>query len=399
MANIESKTLGAVFLIAGTAIGAGMLGIPVATGASGFWAASILMLSIFTFMIATLFLLIEALYFCPNPSTNLIGLCRKLSGGVTESIAWLLFLSLMYIASASYIIGSGEIISGSIEALQEYTIACSIAFAVFFSAIAFFKMSWVDWLNRILVLGLILAFGLLVFTSTPHIQLSSFSDGKPLLAITAIPTVLTAFTSHIILPSMRDYLDNNLTKVKKSIMIGCGIPLLFYLIWEFVIIGLLPITGEYSLTELMGKPDNLKLMIEFLYETHKLSNFSALVALFSFFAISTSFWGVMISLRDFIDDGLNLQRFKHHKLYSILLAFLPPVLLVLFFPSGFSTFLHYAGIIILFLYAFLPIYLVYNARYNLKMNSEYTLPGGKIMLALLFILSVLILASTWMYLS
>ena len=35
MSNLQSKTFGAVLLIAGTAIGVGMLGLPITTGASG----------------------------------------------------------------------------------------------------------------------------------------------------------------------------------------------------------------------------------------------------------------------------------------------------------------------------------------------------------------------------
>lgn len=396
MIKIESKTLGAVFLISGTAIGAGMLGLPISTGAAGLSASIGLLIGIFLFMLCTLFLFLETIYFCPDPQTNLIGVCRQLSGGIAESIAWMLFLSLMYIASASYIIGSGEIISGSIAGLQDQTIPCSIIFATFFSGIAFFKMQWVDRLNRVLVAGLILTFIALMIYSAPNIKLSNLPGGHPILAFSAIPTVLTAFTSHIILPSMRSYLDNSLPKMKKAILMGCGIPLIFYIIWEFIILGLLPYEGEFSLLSILNSnQDQLKLMINFLDVHYQLNQFSELVALFSFLAISTSFWGVMISLRDFIDDGLNLHQYTYHKLYAISLAFMPPIMLVIFFPSGFSTFLHFAGVIILLLYAFLPLYLVYRARYYLNLKSEYTLPGGKIVLKLLFILSMMILYSTW----
>lgn len=396
MTKIESKTLGAVFLIAGTAIGAGMLGLPISTGAAGLTASITLLIGIFLFMLCTLFLFLEAIYFCPDPHTNLIGVCRQLSGGIAESIAWLLFLSLMYIASASYIIGSGEIISGSITGLEDYSIACSMVFAIFFSGIAFFRMQWVDRLNRALVVGLMLTFIALMVYSAPNIKLSNLPGGQAILAFSAIPTVLTAFTSHIILPSMRSYLDNSLPKMKKAILMGCGIPLIFYLIWEFIILGLLPYDGEFSLLSILNSnQDQLKLMIGFLDIHYQLNRFSELVALFSFFAISTSFWGVMISLRDFIDDGLNLHQYAYHKLYAISLAFIPPILLVLLIPSGFSTFLHFAGIIILLLYAFLPLYLVYRARYLLKLQSEYTLPGGKLLLKVLFIISMFILYSTW----
>jgi tyrosine-specific transport protein len=395
MAQHESKTLGAVFLIAGTAIGAGMLGLPIATGASGLAASATVLLFMFAYMIGTLFLFLEAMYYCPNPGTNLIGLCRKLSGPLTESFVWLLFLSLLYVAAASYMLGSGEIIATSFSAFQGKKILAACLFSLFFGGIAFFKMAWIDRLNRILIIGLIVAFTLLVTTSVPHIKVSHFSGGTPLLALTAIPVIVTSFTSHIILPSIRQYLDNNLPLLKKAIFLGCGIPLAFYLIWEVVILGLLPHSGDYSLLSILNSnQDGLSLLIEYLNHHYQVNYFAQLVASFSFFAIATSFWGVMISLRDFLEDGLNLEQFTYHKLYAILLAFIPPLVMVLISPSGFSVFLHYAGIIILFLYGVTPIYLVYRARYVLKLQSHYQLPGGCWSLLALACLTLLILGST-----
>lgn len=395
MSDIQSKTFGAVLLIAGTAIGAGMLGLPISTGASGIFASIAALIACFLYMLATLFLFLEAMYYSPNPSTNLIGLCRRISGPFSESIAWVLFLGLLYVASAAYMIGSGEILSGSFSILKEHQILAMLGFSSIFGGIAFFKMEWVDYFNRLLIYGLFITFVMLIYTSTPNIQLSNFSGGSPALAIYAIPIIVTSFTSHLILPSMRTYLDNNLTQLKKAIFLGCGVPLAFYIIWECIILGLLPFSGEYSLTSILNSnQDELKLMIEYLNHHYEVHHFSELVSLFSFFAISTSFWGVMISLRDFIDDGLNLEQYQNHQAIAVALSFLPPILMALLLPSGFSSFLKFAGLIILFLYGFLPLYLVWHARYQLKISSGYTLPGGKGTLVALFLVTLIIFIST-----
>lgn len=400
MTQSESKTLGAVFLIAGTAVGAGMLGIPIATGASGMFASCLLLLFMFSYMLSTLFLFLEAMYYCPNPSTNLIGLCRKLSGPFTESTAWLLFLGLLYTVAASYMIGSGEILASSIPLFQGKKLLAACCFSLFFGGIAFFKMAWVDRLNRLLIFGLLAAFTCLIASSAPHIKLHHFLGGSPLTAFSAIPIVVTSFTSHIILPSMRTYLDNHLSHLKRAILIGCGIPLAFYLIWQFVILGLLPHSGDYSLMSILNSSNGgLALLIEYLEHHYQVNYFASLVAWFSFFAIATSFWGVMISLRDFIEDGLNLNQYQHHKLYSIILAFLPPLLMILISPSGFATFLHFAGIIILILYGVMPIYLVWRARYTLELKAAYNFPGGKISIIIIAVITSMMLFSTVLYLN
>lgn len=395
MSDIQSKTFGAVLLIAGTAIGAGMLGIPIATGASGLPASIIVLSTCFFYMLTTLFLFLEAMYFSPNSHINLIGICRSLSGRFAESIAWVLFLSLLYVASAAYMIGSGEILAGSFACLNDHQVLAMIGFTSIFGGMAFFKMEWVDYFNRLLIYGLVITFILLVFTSAPHIKIENYAGGKPMLAIDSIPLVVLSFTSHLILPSMRTYLDNNLAQMKKAILLGCGIPLLFYIIWECLILGLLPHSGDYSLLSILNSgQDELKLMIEYLNYHYQVNYFSELVSLFSFFAIATSFWGVMISLRDFIDDGLNLEQYQNHQAISVMLSFIPPIFMALFLPSGFSSFLRFAGLIILFLYGFLPLYLVWRARYSLNLTSAYTLPGGKKILAVLFLLTCSIFLST-----
>ena len=280
---------------------------------------------------------------------------------------------------------------------EDFSYYLLLLFSLFFGGIAFFKMEWLDRLNRLLIIGLVMAFLFLITSSVPHIKVSNFSGGQPWLALSAIPVVVTSFTSHIILPSMRHYLDNNLQQLKKAILIGCGIPLLFYLTWEIIILGLLPYAGEYSLLSILqSQEEGLSLLIEYLNYHYQVNHFSELVALFSFFAIATSFWGVMISLKDFIEDGLELNQYQYHNLYAITLAFLPPLFMVLLFPSDFTTFLHYAGIIILLLYGVLPIYLVYRARYTLKLQSPYQFPGGKPSLILISLLTILVFLSTWL---
>lgn len=391
MSNIESKTLGAVFLISGTAIGAGMLGLPITTGAGGLFASIMILLFCFFYMLATLFLFLETMYYSPAPSTNLIGLCRRLSGPFAESIAWLLFLSLLYIASAAYMSGSGEVIAGSFSLFYQRKAFATLLFSLFFGGIAIFKMEWIDYLNRLLIYCLMIAFASLIVTSVPHISLSNYQGGTPSLVLSSIPIVVTSFTSHLILPSIRVYLDNDLTHMKKAILIGCSIPLLLYIIWECLILGLLPHSGPFSLSAILHSgQDELTLLIEYLNHHYKIGGFATQVSFFSFFAITTSFWGVMISLRDFIDDGLNLERYENHQIIAVILSFLPPLLLSLFFTSGFSSFLSFAGLIILFLYGFLPIYLVWRARYHLNLTSLYILPGGQKTLILLLIITTAI---------
>ncbi|MDC3181181.1 hypothetical protein OAT84_03490 [Gammaproteobacteria bacterium] len=398
MSSLRSKQLGGIMLISGTAIGVGMLASPIATGSSGIIAALALLVTMCTYTLITLFIYLEVLYYSDDPTINLIGICHKLSGKKAELLAWVLFLSLLYIVSAAYILTVGGVIASTHPALHNSQISCSLGFTIIFALISLFGMTWVDRANRLLTLGLLAIFVLLVFLGGKHISLANLKGGNASNVVTALPAVITAFTYQIILPSIRQYLDGDLKLLKQTIKIGCLIPLCLYIIWHIVILGLIPFSGPESLQSILSEGGNqVNSMINAIQYHHQLSGFSSLIKGFTFFAISTSFWGVMVSLMDFLTDGLDLTRFKQHRLISLVFAFAPPLLLALFAPSSFLGFIKYAGLIILILYGLLPIFLVYNARYHLKLNSQAHFIGGRnTLLCLLLITIIMIILSTFL---
>jgi tyrosine-specific transport protein len=392
MSSLRSKQLGGVMLISGTAIGVGMLASPIATGASGILTAIALLLSLCGYTLITLFVYLEALYYSDDASINLVSLCQNLSGNKAAIFAWVLFLGLLYIVAAAYILTIGGVIASAHPALNDSQILSSLLFTLIFAFISVFGIKWIDRANRFLTLSLLFLFVVLVTKGSQFVTLDNLKGGQPIQAISALPAVVTAYTFQIILPSIRQYLDNDLKLLRQTLKIGCLIPLSLYLIWHVIILGLLPFDGPESLQSILSEGgDQVSHMISAINFHHKLSGFSALISGFTFFAISTSFWGVMVSLMDFISDGLNLKRFKSGHLYALLLAFSPPLLLAIFAPSSFLDFVKYAGIIILALYGLLPIYLIYNARYRLMLHSPARLNSGKPFLFALLLVTILLI--------
>ncbi|UTC24387.1 hypothetical protein MMH89_04035 [Candidatus Comchoanobacter bicostacola] len=398
MRTLQSKQFGGILLISGTAIGVGMLAGPIASGPSGIVAALCSLFAIFSFTLAALFVFLEALYFFDDTSINLIGLCRKLAGSISESIAWTLFLSLLYVVSAAYISAIGGLIAQSNTALNPYSTICGVTFTLISACISILGMKWLDRANRVLTFSLFTIFIIISAKSSSQTTLANLAGGNPSLFIQSIPVIITAFTYQIILPSIRKYLDNNLIIIKRTILIGCLIPLIMYVIWHLVIFGLLPYEGTHSLATILdSNSDQLAAMVTAINYHHNLSNFGSLIALFSFFAISTSFWGVMISLTDFISDGLELSTRKNGKAYALLLSYCPPILLTLFAGNNFVGFVKYAGIIILVLYGLLPTLLVWRGRYVYQYTSQYEFPGKKVGLLCIATLSLLLLITSLIY--
>ena len=87
-----NKIIGGVMLVAGTQTGAGMLALPITTGASGFIGSMALFLLCFLYMLISLFLLLETNYYSASKRTNIISMAKSHIGswGATiAAISWL----------------------------------------------------------------------------------------------------------------------------------------------------------------------------------------------------------------------------------------------------------------------------------------------------------------------
>ena len=71
---MSRSVLGGAMLVAGTAIGAGMLALPLDVGLNGFGLSTLIMMEFLLFMLATLFLLLEASLRYPNEESHIISL-------------------------------------------------------------------------------------------------------------------------------------------------------------------------------------------------------------------------------------------------------------------------------------------------------------------------------------
>ncbi|MEM8728112.1 MAG: aromatic amino acid transport family protein [Chlamydiota bacterium] len=384
----RNKLFGSILLVGGTSIGAGMLALPLTTGAGGFFPSMILFLIAFAFMLLSLFYLMEATLMTDKVHANLITICKERLGPVGEFVAWFSFLLLLYSVAAAYLSGGGSLIADVIRSGSEYNVPTNFGIFIFLSMFGLtvvFETKAVDVINRICMTGLVISFILLFIFVTPHIEWEHYRGGNPRYLWVAVPVVILSFTSHIIVPSLRSYLDGNVAKLKKALFFGSLIPLLFYSVWEFLIIGMLPLTGKYGLEKIGGAPHPVAGLTDALNLMLGIPWLTIVVGLFSFFALVTSFFGVALSLYDFLADGLRIKKTIKGKVRLLFLMFAPPLLFALFYPSGFLVALGYAGVFVAILYGLLPTFMVWRGRYIEKKKESFRVFGGKILLLAMLI--------------
>ncbi len=398
---MSNKTLGSILIVMGTAIGAGMLATPIVSAAAGFSHAAILMISLWALMCITALLTAEASLAFPVGHNGFISIAKTTLGPIGQGVCWLAFLGLLYALNAAYISGGGSILSTSLYTFLDIElpqwISCLIFLGVFGSFI-FWGAHSVDMVNRVLMSmkGIIFIFTMSLVT--PYVNFSQLvsPSGGELYLLAAVPILITSFGFHVVVPSLVSYNQNNVSAINKAIVIGSFIPLVIYLLWLAGVLGIVPLVGDMSFTQVLQdaiaeKKDDVGTLLLTMSYIVQNSWLSAGMNFFGHIAITTSFLGVGLGLFDFLLDARK-DRSSSTRVQSILLAFIPPLAFALYYPQGFRLALGFAGIFVAITCIILPALFVWRIRQNKNAKVAFRVPGGTPLLLAVVLCGVVVIA-------
>ena len=381
MLTNSHRTFGAILLIAGCCIGAGMLGLPLVIAAAGFLPSSLGFIACWLFMASTGLLLLEAnLWF--GEGVHLMTLAERTLGKGAKIFVTLCFGFLFYCLLVAYLGGGGELIA---EFLGHYfgfamePFYGSLALVLIFGVVLYKGTAEVDVVNRFLMMGLVLSYAGLVALGVPHVKLEHLKGCSWECTIPALPAMIISFGYHNLVPSLTTYLKGNARSLRLAILVGSAIPLVFYLIWDGIILGMLA-----SHQDLQGAIDSGTMITRLVRETVGSSYIGDLMHAFAFFALVTSFLGVSMSFVDFLADGLKIKKTHGGSVCLVAMVLFPPCLFAYLYPSIFLTALNYAGAFgAVLLFGVIPVLMVWKGRYIEKRVGIRFVPGGKVSLTLL----------------
>lgn len=373
----KGSLLGGILLVAGCCVGAGMLGLPVLSAQAGFQPSLVMFFICWLFMLCTGLLLLEVnLWF--GGDISIITMAKRTLGPTGQIVSWLVFLFLFYSLMVAYVAASGSLITDFIgEATGNYWHhgVGGFLFCLLFGALLYLGTGAVDWFNRLLMLGLIISYVSLVGVGASHVKPELLQHRDWSAVTTVIPAVIISFGFHNLIPSLTTYFDSNVKSLKWAIILGSMIPLFIYLLWQWIILGIVP------LQEFKEALDQGEIATEALKNTVGVSWVVDVAQAFAFFAIVTSFLSVSLSFVDFLADGLNIKKTPKGKVILALLVLGPPFLCALLYPTIFLVALNTAGgfgAVILF--GILPALMVWKGRYTQKLGLPQIVPGGKLLL-------------------
>lgn len=385
------RLVGATLLIAGCCIGAGMLGLPVLSGLTGFKPSIFLFCASWLFMAATGFLLLEvSLWF--KEETGIISMADATLGPVGKAVGWGGFLFLFYALMVAYIAGSGELIADFWEELTGGRMAASsgcILTSLLLGFALFGGTRVVDWCNRLFMLGLALSYTGLLYFGGSHVDSSLLEHSDWSTAYLVVPAMIISFGYHNMIPTLKTYLQGDAKHLRLAILLGSGLPLIIYVAWEWLILGLIPVEGDGGFRQALGQGDMATRALKQAVGASWIVN---LAQYFAFFALITSFLAVSLSFVDFLADGLNIRKDPKGKLLLCFLVLGLPLMCALIYPKIFLVALRYAGSFgAIVLFALLPAAMVWSGRYHRRMEAPQILPGGKTAIIAIVAIAVLVI--------
>lgn len=360
---IKKLNIGGVFLVAGTSIGAGMLALPAATSSMGFYPACAMFLVVWYVMYLAALLMLEANLML-NPGSNIVSMAGHSLGLFGKVFAWTIYLLLLYALNVAYLSAISDLMlsfSDFMFQIQPYRWMIVIILITIATSLVCLGTKTIDKINRAFMFSMIVSFILLTALFMPSINSQYLFSGPMSSAYLAIPIIATSFGFHIIIPSIRSYLHSDVAAIKKVLFWGSLIPVIIYIIWQLIVLGVVPIDGANGLHQILASGNPIKLS----YSLAQIVHGKALVNIINIFSlciIATSFIGVSMSLFDFIADGLGVSKNKLGKTIVAIVSFLPPMLIVISKADYFFVVLGYAGALVALLLCLLPTIMVLFGR-------------------------------------
>ncbi len=350
--------LTAAALLIGTVIGAGILGIPYVVAKAGFWYGVLLVLGLGVVYVF-LHLFLGEIILRTKEQYQLTGYAGKYLGPLGKKVMTFSLLISLYGALIAYIIGSGETLyyvfkigSPSVWSILFFLIAAGIIYQGIKAA------GKTEMLLTLFLIGTVLGIGIFSFE---RIHLQEFTFFHPAFFFFPYGVILFAYHGTAAVPEMQEALGKKKKYLKMAVLLGSGIPIIIYLLFTFVVVGLIGLENF----ELLAPNQRIATVALGIY-SHPL--LGLLANIFATLAMFTSYLTISLALRGIYEYDYNIS-----KRVAFSLTVLVPLIIALLGLTSFITILMVTGTLIGGLEGSLIVLMYWKAKKNGDRNPEYSL--------------------------
>ena len=366
-----SKFVNSVFLISGTAIGSGLISLPISAAKLGMkWTFAIILLA---FLVAykTSCLTIDLIK-KQGRALTIVELSNKISGNVAKSISMISLYALSLALLCAYFAGTSSILSNFFELNQTVSIiACIVIFSILFliRSRAFNKLnSGMVFILLALIIGS-------VFTMSPSSDGINNIDisGNFALLMPFLPIIFTSFGVQNVCPFVAQHMGlENIKDIKKAFLIGTLIPAIVYALWIYAVLTRIYVFDNELYVKILNGGVEVGELVQSLCNSAQFEFESAILKLLSLFAILTSAAGTGIGLISSLKETM----LRQNKLLISLIVIGIPAFLTLAVPNAFIRILSFGGMIATTFVIFMPVYLNSKISRNISITNVACLIFG-----------------------
>jgi tyrosine-specific transport protein len=349
---INKKVLTATTILIGTCIGAGVLGIPYVAAQAGFL-ITLIYIFLVAILIYTVNLYLGEISLRTKEKHQIVGYAEKYLGKKGKRLMEFATIFGIYAAIIAYMVGVGDSLSFLILGNTNY----SIIFGVFFGAI----MAGLLWSGKKslkkfekIAVGTIL--GLLTFIIIffiPSVNINNILGFNSKNIFLPFGIILFSLMSFHAIPEINMILGKEKKKLKKVILLGTLISVIFYIVFAFIVLGFMGENTPEIATLALGKS----------------------FVILGIFTMFTSYLSLRNSLEDdFIFD----EHFKKNKswMLSSVIPIIIFIIIQLFDFFSFTKILSIGGVVSGGITGILVLFMVKNAKRKHERNPEYSIKIG-----------------------
>ena len=385
------KQFGAAFLLAGTAIGSGMISLPMVLAKFGIINTCAIM--IFFAALTYLTALIRS-----DLNLNLRAEATLKEVGKAFNCRWagifgnFLLILLHFALMAAYLFGFSSILCSFFGNTTSQLIV--IALSAIGVALGFlFASHFIINVNKFLFISMFFIFMVLVidlFFETPINFIPKCAEEIKINEwTTLVPVIFTSFGFQGSIHSMTKFCNNDREMIKNACLWGSIIPAAVYIVWTVAILLVVANTDtQFFQLMLAGKANDVGELVTVLSKAASSRNVQIIVWIVSALAILTSVLGVGLALMDIFQQ--EWQGISKHKILGIVVF--APAAVSMLVPNAFIRILNVSGVILSLIAIIVPVIISLNMQRMRKATKSPLLLKNKFAIFGVFACGIAIIA-------
>ncbi|TLD86722.1 aromatic amino acid transport family protein [Helicobacter sp. MIT 05-5294] len=371
----KPSVFGGTMIVAGTAIGAGMLALPTISAGMWVWYSfGLLILTWFMMLLSSQALLEVNLHY--NPGSSFHTLVLDNLGKFWNLINGLSVAFVLYILIYAYVSGGGSMVVHISIVAFDYEIPktlASLLFAILLSGCIWWSTYAVDRFSVIMIGGMVLTFCFAMSGMLSELKMSYLLDlhhddnAYEIFVFVALSTYLTSFCFHASVPSLVKYFGKEPTKINQCLVYGTLIAFFAYAVWNVACDGNIERT---AFKEVIAAGGNVRHLIEAASLNLNTAFLLRMLEGFAFLAVATSFLGAGLGLFDYMADLCGFDDSRLGRTKTMLVSFVPPIIGGILYPDGFLLAIGWAGLAATIWSVIIPALLLKSHRIARQANAQ-----------------------------